>query len=195
MGPGFVILFWAIIGTILAGVTITGLVFFLVGKFTHKRWLTWIGGTSFLGGGFLLGLLVVGAVVSAILLVAPLPASWVYWGEFGVKPPPDVSNLKGSMWSFADSGHCYLRFVCSTNTVEQIQQKYSFKEVSREEFVERLTASSALQNPPSWWKPIEDDFAICYTTTNLHKSFSHTEGILSFNPTNGVVYYFSVGID
>lgn len=152
---------------------------FIKGRRSKSRNLTIVGGTFFGLGTTTIILLVLYFIYSSSPVV-------VYQYTFGMKPPADVSNIKSSQYYFLDTGHTYLKFNASPNTVAKIISRGLQEKTDM-----RLDSSGA----PKWWDPPLNSDVEMYQGYFEDRDFGFEREQLIYDPATQTVYFYFLGID
>lgn len=193
MGPGFVILFWLIVAGVLGVIWLISLVIFLVGWWKKSRVLSWVGGVP------LCGLTLIATLVASLVLIGFVRSSnpkSVYEDTFHEAPTPDVVGIQSDTWSFADSGHAYLRFQAGHQTFQRIRPK-DLPRITYEQYRERMPVLLG-DSQPSWWIPPTESTTEIYlleATSGQGKSFSSETTMMSYDTNTSTAFYYFLGID
>ena len=194
MGPLFVILIWGILALIGLLAFVSLLVLFILACWKKKRWLKWLSGVP-LALLALLCLTVIGTLTFG-LIQSMRPAS-VFKQAFQTSPK-GVTNLQSKYWFFGDSGHMYLRFNCSTQTLARILPQ-GLLETDEVTLKEKL-GKGWLQDPPDWWQlPATNTVGAYYLRESGQgggRWFSTSEmEVLVYDSQTHTAFYFYSGLD
>jgi hypothetical protein len=193
MGPGIVILFWLFVAAIFGGLWLLSLVVFIIGLRKRRPVFSWLGGVP-LCGLTLLACLAVSAIAYGV--IRSRNPAMVYQDTFHEKPSPDVAAIQSDAWSFADSGHVYLRFRATESTFRRIQPK-DVSKVSYAQYREQMPVISG-DSPPVWWVPPTEATSEIYllnSAAGKRKSFAWETTLVTYDKNTGTVQYFYIGID
>ena len=147
------------------------------------------------------GLWIVAGLPAAVVIVAATAAGlwWhgnrpdaVFKTEFGFAPPADTKVLNADVSWIGDSGHVYLHFRASPQTVARIVAPG---------FVAGPDQDSSAGAPPAWFAPPAAPPALVYSAsspaagTPVRGRFSSEHARLIHDPATGDVWYEYLGID
>ena len=184
MGIGFVIIFWAAVGSIILA---SYLLLSHLGKKSSRA--------------LLLRKVLVAVVAAIVVPIALLVSinfaqgsfpSHVFESSFGFAPTSDVVELKGEKSTFGDSGSAYLRFRANQQTVERIIGP-RFVEIDENRF--RSQTASALKSAPSYWRPFDGKPTHFYEAYRFDNSFGFSNAVLSYDESNDMVHFYWIGVD
>jgi hypothetical protein len=184
MGIGFVIIFWALVGSIILAS------YLLLSHFGRQS-----------SRALLLRKVLVATVAAVGIPIALLVSinfaqgffpSHVFESSFGFVPTSDVVELKGEESTFGDSGSAYLRFRANKQTIVRIIGS-RFVEIDENRF--RGQAASALKSAPNYWRPFDGKPTHFYEAYRFDNSFGFSNAVLSYDESNGMVHFYWVGVD
>ena len=175
--PIFSILFCLIVIAVFVGLWVSSFTVCLIGLFTKKRWLKWLGGVPLIALT-LLGVFAAGEIGWEIYCAHSPPH--VFKTDFGFAPATTTKFSSGYWSIFGDSGVSELHFVADTNTIQQVI-KTGFVEISRDEYVKGGIVNGS---PTRFFKK-----------SPFGKGFAHDEAYITVNDATGEVYFRWDGID
>ncbi|MHB1465324.1 MAG: hypothetical protein ACYCXU_09485 [Thermoleophilia bacterium] len=193
MGPLFVILFDLIAAAIFGAFWLTALIIFIIGRRKKVRPMTWLGGIPLIGLT-LIAFTVIG-LIGYSFVRSQNPQS-VYEDTFQEPPSADVTEIQSDSWSFADSGHVYLRFQASDQTFQHILPKQLVR-VSYEQYMRRMPGTNL--SPPEWWIQPSETTSEIYLLNDSGsgggKRFATETTLMTYDERTTTVEYFYMGID
>ena len=195
MGPGFVILFWLVVLSVLAAFWLALVGATYLGWKRKIEWLKWSAGIpaviipvlGVLVGGFL----VWGAINSAI------PEN-VFKNTFGTPASTATSDIRSSVFWFADTGSVYLRFRTSHEEFKKLVPA-DFVAKSAEEAKQLVPFESG--SKPEWWSfRHAEDWLYFVRPKPEHegpgkRGFYSEWEYMAYDPRTGLAYYRFLGID
>jgi hypothetical protein len=196
MGAGFVILIWMIFAGIYACIFLAFIGIWFWGRKKNITWLKWLGKISAIGLA-----LIASFIIAAIAwgIVCSKNPRWVFKETFNTAPPPSVSKIQSSFYSFADTGSVYLRFQTSQEEFEKLVSTNLVTKTSEE--MQRDTPGESGGEIPKWWDyQIQSDW-IYYLRVSRSGNDSSKRGFageteyFAFNPKTQTAYYHFLGID
>ena len=122
--------------------------------------------------------------------------SYVFKDEFHVKPPNDISDIKSSTWSFADSGHTFLRFKASREALSRLLPNH-VQMIYYAEFKAKADNWMDDESPPSWWVNPTNGAEI-YSIGPQHSEGRPHSGefvVLIYDASTGTADYYSSWVD
>ena len=193
MGPAFVIIFWLILAGVFCALWMGSFLLFKTGRHRKSFAMTGI-------GAVVLTMLTVAAVALAGLIftgfIRSCIPSYVFKDEFHVKPPNDISDIKSSTWSFADSGHTFLRFKASREALSRLLTNH-VQMIYYAEFKEKADNWMDDESPPSWWVNPTNGAEI-YSIGPQHSEGGTHSGefvVLIYDASTGTAEYYSSWVD
>ncbi|MBA2734049.1 MAG: hypothetical protein H0U54_14360 [Acidobacteria bacterium] len=184
MGIGFVIIFWAIIGSI---VLASYLLLSHLGKKSSRALLV-----KKVLVAFVAAVVIPIALWFVINFARGSFPSHVFESSFAFAPTSDVVELEGEKSTFGDSGSTYLRFRANKQTFERITG-LRFVEIDEKRF--RSQSTAALKSAPSYWRPFEGEALHFYEAYKFDESFAFSNAVLSYDESSYVVHFYWIGID
>ena len=195
MGPGFVILFWLVVLAVLGALWLALAVAAYFGWKKKIGWLKWVAGIPaalmvFVGvlvGGFL-----------ALGVIASMNPSSVFKETFGVPASAATSDIRSSVFWFADTGSVYLRFRTS---------REEFRKLVPADLVAKSANEAKAVLPieggphPDWWSfryAQEWDYFVRAKTDHDgpgKRGFYSESEYMAYDPSTGFAYYRYLGID
>ncbi len=132
----------------------------------------------------------------AILALFPFFIIGFYWWQsrpgvvfentFGLSPPVDVKNIQSEFAVLGDSGHCYLAFDASPQTIARLSSLMTRNDNA-------LWTANAI---PSWWQPSQSLPTVHrWESSAVRKGFSNEHAQLIYDTTASRAWYAWEGID
>ena len=193
MGPGIVILFWLLMAAIFGALWLASLVVLIIGRRKKSRLMSWLGGIP-LSGLTLFACLAIALIAFGV--IRSRNPRFVYQDTFREKPSPDVAGIQSDAWSFADSGHVYLRFRASESTFRRIAPK-DVPKVTYAQYKDQMPGIAG-DSPPAWWAPPTEATSEIYLLNSNFgkgKNFASETTLVTYDKDAGIVQYFYIGID
>lgn len=191
MGGGFVLLFWMILLGAFCAAWMATFGVYCLGRDKGSKALQLLGGVPLIVLT-LIGIGVVGFV--AYVWIRSSTPSFVYESCFHEPPTDDVTNLRSSYWSFADSKQVFLTFQAKPETFRRILPQ-NLRRMEFSDYRERMPLTG--HQTPSWWRSPTETSEIYFadSTKGLSGTFYEETTLVTFEATTGTVMYFFVGID
>lgn len=169
MGPLIVFMFWASFAAIFVPILAYGI--------KKKSWICRI-----IGGGPLAFALLIFVVGFTVQMVGSFSPSWVFRQAFGDLPENNIQVIE-HQHRFKST---HLKLQAKREDFEKLVE-LGFKRVEKEWF-RRFTSRPWA---PSWFDPIDEG------ATEFYQRADHGESAacLSYNRTNGIVYFYAVALD
>jgi hypothetical protein len=196
MGAGFVILSWLLFAAIYGFIFLVFVGLWFLGKKKKISWLKWFGGVPAVGM-VALALFAIGFIAWGI--ICSVNPRWVFKDTFNVAPPPSVSQIQSSFYSFADTGVVYLRFQTTQDEFEKLVSTNLVKKTAEE--MERDTPGESGGDIPKWWDYQIQSGWIYYlrvspvSNSSGNREFASETECFAYNPKTLTAYYHFVGID
>jgi hypothetical protein len=187
-------IFWVLVICVIAAISIPFIVLFIIGVHKRSRLIKWLGAVPAAGTLFLalcaFGLLFYGFMHPWSETTDEKSIRQSFKSNFDFEPDADFVPMHQKIYCLADNGCMHLEFRASQATFDKIRG-LGFQAVSMPKFLSATGGSNA----PDWWIKADGQTDDCFVNEKWKGSFSSNQAYLIYNPTSGVVYFFSEGID
>ena len=184
MGIGFVIIIWAILGSLLLAC------YFLLSHFETK--FAFASRLKSIFVPCVIAIAIPVAIMTIISFAQNQFPSYVFKSSFGFDAPSDVTELKGGKFVFGDSGSIELEFRANKETIQRIVTS-RFLESNEQIF--KSQCNCTLKPDSTQRSLVEGEQSTYYEAPHFDDSFAASRALLSYNEATRETRFFWTGVD